>query len=291
MTNEMNILRAVPMMEIMPREQPPDQHPAYVYLARLGSGSRRTMRGALNIVAKLLSGGRADFITIPWDLLRYQHTAGVRAALMEKYRPSTANKIISALRGVLREAWRLGLMSAEDFHRAADIPAIRAQTLPKGRALSAGELSALMGACGRDRSAAGARDSALVALLYGAGLRRSESVGLDVADFNIDSGQLVIRGKGRKDRIGYATNGIGNALTDWLVVRGVDPGPIFSGINKAGRIATCRMTDQAVFFILKKRADQAGVAAFSPHDMRRSFISDLLDAGADIGAIDHQLLA
>jgi site-specific recombinase XerD len=241
------------------------------------------MSEALNTIARMLTGGRADLETMPWAALRYQHTAAIRAALMEKYKPSTANKMLAALRGVLREAWRLGYMSAEEFHRAVDIPTIKSQTLPRGRALASGEISALMGACSRDVSPAGIRDAALIAVLYGAGLRRSESVGLDLADYNIETGELVIRGaKGRKDRLGYATNGSANALKDWLAVRGNDPGPLFCNINKGGRITIHRMTDQAVLHILRKRANEAGVASFSPHDLRRSFISDLLDAGADI---------
>jgi site-specific recombinase XerD len=191
--------------------------------------------------------------------------------------------MLAALRGVLKECWRLGYMTAEDYHRAADVPTIKAQTLPRGRALASGEISALMGACGRDSSPAGIRDAALIAVLYGAGLRRSESVGLDLPDYNVETGELVICGaKGRKDRLGYATNGSADALKDWLVVRGGDPGPLFCSINKGGRIRIRRLTDQAVLHILKKRAVQAGVASFSPHDLRRSFISDLLDAGADI---------
>jgi len=103
-----------------------------------------------------------------------------------------------------------------------------------------------------------------------------------MSDFNAETGELVIRGKGRKDRLAYATNGSAEALKDWLFVRGGNPGPLFSRINKAGRISICRMTDQAVLYILKKRANEAAVSAFSPHDLLRSFISDLLDAGADI---------
>jgi site-specific recombinase XerD len=267
----------------MPRPLPPDRHPAHVYIARLGSGSRRTMSEALNVIAKLVSSGRADLETMPWPALRYQHTAAVRAVLMEKYKPSTANKMLAALRGVLKECWRLGYMTAEDYQRAADVPTIKSQTLPRGRALASGEIAALMGTCGRDSSPAGIRDAALIAVLYGAGLRRSESVGLDLADYNIETGELVIRGaKGRKDRIGYATNGAADALKDWLGIRGSDPGPLFCNINKGGRITIHRLTDQAVLHILKKRAVEAGVASFSPHDLRRSFISDLLDAGADI---------
>ena len=95
--------------------------------------------------------------------------------------------------------------------------------------------------------------------------------------------ELVAGGaKGRKDRLGYASNGSADALKDWLVVRGYDPGPLFCNIKKSGRITIHRLTDQAVLHVLKKRAVQASVASFSPHDLRRSFISDLLDAGADI---------
>lgn len=283
MTTQEIIVSSDPILALLPRSLPPDRHPAHVYLARLGSGSRRTMSEALNTIARMLTSGRVDVETMPWAALRYQHTAAIRAALMEKYKASTANKMLAALRGVLREAWRLGYMSAEEFHRAVDIPTIKSQTLPRGRALSSGEIAALMRACASDSSPAGIRDAALIAVLYGAGLRRSESVSLDLADYNIETGELVIRGaKGRKDRLGYATNGSADALKDWLVVRGSDPGPLFCNINKSGRITIHRMTDQAVLHILRKRANEAGVASFSPHDLRRSFISDLLDAGADI---------
>jgi site-specific recombinase XerD len=149
--------------------------------------------------------------------------------------------------------------------------------------LASGEIAALMSVCGRDSSPAGIRDAALIAVLYGGGLRRSESVGLDLVDYNVATGEMSIRGaKGRKDRLGYATNGSADALKEWLVARGGDPGPLFCSVNKGGRIVVRRLTDQAVLHVLKKRAVQASVAAFSPHDLRRSFISDLLDAGADI---------
>ena len=200
------VVSADPLLAIQSRPLPPDRHPAYVYIARLGSGSRRTMNEALNTIATIVTSGRADLESMPWAALRYQHTAAVRSALMEKYKPATANKMLAALRGVLKECWRLGYMTAEDYHRAADVPTIKAQTLPRGRALASGEISALMGACGRDASPAGIRDVALIAVLYGAGLRRSESVGLDLANYNVETGELAIRGaKGRKDRLGYAT--------------------------------------------------------------------------------------
>jgi len=76
-------------------------------------------------------------------------------------------------------------------------------------------------------------------------------------------------------------------LADWLETRGGVNGPLFCRVNKGSRVAIHRLTDQAVLHILKKRAVQAKVASFSPHDLRRSFISELLDAGADISTVQQ----
>ena len=261
-------------------------HPVAVYLARLAPGSRRTMRQALDVIAGLLTDGRADAITLPWAQLRYQHTQAVRSRLADRYRPATVNKLLAAVRGVLTEAWRLGLMPADDYHRAVDLRGIASYTLPRGRALSAGEIRALFVACAGDRSPAGARDAAMLALLYGAGMRRQEVVRLDVTDFDVESGAVTIQaGKGRKDRIAYTSNGSLSALRTWLAVRGPEPGPLFIPVLKGGRQVLRPLIPHAIYKMVQKRAHQAGVKAFSPHDLRRTFVSDLLDAGADLATV------
>jgi site-specific recombinase XerD len=270
--------RALLRVEALPSER----HPAAVYLSSLGSGSRRTMRQSLGVIAGLLSGGQADVRRLRWEALRYQHTQAIRTALAEKYAAGTTNKMLAALRGVLKEAWRLGLMSADSYHRAVDLKAIKSETLPRGRALSSGELRALFEACA-DGTKAGVRDAALLAILYAGGLRRSEAVSLDLSDYLPETGALTVRGgKGRKDRVVYASNGSADALADWISLRGSEAGALFCPVNKGDRIAFRRMTDQAVLGIVRKRGEEAGVARFSPHDLRRSFVSDLLDAGADL---------
>lgn len=262
-----------------------DRNPALVYLAGLAQGSRRTMRGALDSIAKTLSGGMCDAETLPWGALRFQHTAAIRAHLAETHEPATANKMLSALRGVLRAAWQLGQMTAEDYHRAIDLKGVKGSTVAAGRELQAGELSALLSACGDDSTPAGARDGAVIAVMYAAGLRRAEVVACDLADYDPATGRLVVRGKGHKERIAYLINGASAALADWLAVRGNAPGPLFVPVNKAGRLDNRRMTAQAVWNLLEKRAAEAGVREFSPHDLRRTFVSDLLDAGADIATV------
>jgi site-specific recombinase XerD len=90
-------------------------------------------------------------------------------------------------------------MSAEDYHKAASVKCVKGETLPAGRELTSGELSALMADCEHDTTNAGARDAAIIALMYSCGLRREEVVTLDLADFASEDGRLVVRGKGRKN--------------------------------------------------------------------------------------------
>lgn len=265
---------------------PLDQHPAAVYLAQLATRSRRAQRSALDQVAQLL--GYADALACPWAALRYQHTAALRAQLAERYAPATANRMLAALRRVLQEAWRLGLMSAEDYRRAADLTVIKAEALPAGRALALDEVAALLEACAADATPAGVRDAALIAVLVSTGARRSEAVALELRDYEIAAGALKIRsGKGRKDRIVYVTGGAATTLADWLTLRGSAPGRLFTATTKGGHATLRGMTDQAVRLILQRRAAQAGVADFTPHDLRRTNITELLDAGADIATVQR----
>lgn len=275
-----------PQSLILAQTLRPDQRPAAVYLSRLAPGSRRTMHASLNLIASLLTAYKADMHSLNWGGLRYQHTAALRRLLADLYAPSTANKMLAALRGVLKEAWRLGYMTAEEYHRAADLPSIRGATLLRGRALTQDELARLFTACTADPGPSGKRDAALLAILYNCGLRRSEAVALDLADYEPQSGALRVRsGKGNKARVGYAAGPSLLAISEWLVVRGKGPGPLFCPINKAGRLARRRLSDQAVRKILNKRGAEAGVAPFSPHDLRRTMIGDLLTAGADIATV------
>jgi site-specific recombinase XerD len=263
-----------------------DRHPVAVYLAHLAPGSRRTMLAGLHTIAALVSNGQHTAETLPWHELDYQHTAAVRSLLAERYAPATANKLLSALRGVLKEAWRLGLTDAETYQRAADLASVRGDRLLRGRGLSSGELAALLRVCMDDSTPAGVRDAALIGVLYGAGLRRSEAAALALDDYDAETASLTVLGKGNKERLSYAAPALA-ALTDWLLIRGDTPGPLFCPITRNGTLQLRSLTDQAIYNILQKRAAQAGIPPFSPHDLRRSFVSDLLDAGADISTVQH----
>ena len=194
--------------------------------------------------------------------------------------------MMAAVGRVLKEAWKLGQMSAEDYHRAIAIERRTGQRLLKGRALSAGEITAILSVCCQDNSVKKCRDAALIAVLYGAGVRRREVVALELDDWNsVDYCLTVRRGKGDKDRTTYLDDGAAAALLNWLAVRGEHKGTIFHPLRKGGKIEMRAMSDQAVLDILQERGKEAQVASFSPHDFRRTFISNLLDAGADISTV------
>ena len=262
---------------------PLTNHPAAVYLSSLKPGSRPTMHCALNAIARMLTDGECDAMSLDWAALRYQHTAAVRTALMENYAPAAANKMLCALRRVLKEALKLELLDATAYSYAADLPSIREEKKFWGRALSAAEIAAVMGACAADPTVKGRRDAALLAILRGSGIRRAELVNLELKDFDPSTKSLQInQGKGGRDRRVYLPTGAIPLVEQWLSVRGSAPGPLLYPVNKGGRVEIKKLHPDAVWRIVKRRASEAGVDSFSPHDFRRTFCSDLLSAGVDV---------
>ena len=265
------------------------QNPFIVLIASYPSAeSRRSIDQRLRKVVELVGdGGTVE--NFPWHLLTHAHTAAIRARLLETpLKVATVNAVLAALRRVLKECWRLGLMGVEDYHRAVDLPAVRGSTLTRGRSLERGELRALFEACARDPGPSGRRDAALIAIAYGCGLRRSELCGVALEHYNEETGELkVVAGKGRKDRLVYAPRGTREAVSNWLDVRGREPGPLLCRTTKGragGILLDSGLTSSALYQVVSRRCRQAGISDVSPHDLRRSFVSDLLDAGADLAA-------
>jgi integrase/recombinase XerD len=154
-------------------ELPADQQPARVYLASLGNlDSQRTMRAALYDIVRIIipeadsdedeqpkrkrnrEQMRAERVmreqiiySFPWGRLRYQHTAIIRAKLDARYKFTTANRYLAALRMVLNHAMLLGQMSVDDYLRTKVVKNIRGTSLPKGRSLKPGEINDLINVC------------------------------------------------------------------------------------------------------------------------------------------------
>jgi len=266
-----------------------ERHPVAVYLATLGSeGSRETMRNALRTIARLVVPD-SDELTFPWASLEFGHTSAIRSQLMAKYAPASANKMLAAMRMVLKMAFKLGLMPMEQMARATDIPRVTGSRVVKGRAISQDELKRLFGVCFEGGTRIGARDAAVLALIYGGGLRRAEAVGLDLGDLDPGTGFLLVRGKGNKERRVALRGGALEAVKGWLAVRGDEPGPLLGQVAFDGTVQVRRLTGAFVAERVDRLAKKAGVAKLSPHDFRRTFVGDLLEAGVDVTTVQKMV--
>lgn len=241
------------------QKQQLENNPAAVYLSSLSKNGRITMKSNLDRVAQLFSGNEmASALDFPWQQLRYQHTAAIRTLLKDKYSPNSASTMLCGVRRVLKEAWRLGFMEAEDYNRAVDLPGIKSETLPRGRALVVGEVSGLISVCKQDFTPAGTRDAAILIMLYGTGLRRSEVAKLNLSDITLETCEVrVIAGKGHKDRTSYLPQWAVPFLHDWLAVRGSETGPLFYQTDKTGKLKPKAISDEVVMRLLKKKSSSS----------------------------------
>lgn len=287
----------LPLLVLEPGQQPAERDPYVVYLGQLSGETLRTMRGCLDRIARILAGVRLDepvaaevergvpVITgawVPWWELGYEGTAALHSVMLEiGWSPSHINKHLSALRRILKESWRLGLMNAEDYHRAIDLEPVKGTREPAGRDVGDSELAALLAAC--DDSPLGVRDAAVIAVVYVTGIRRSEAASLTLASYSSATHSLRLVGKRNKERIVPISVAALPWLEAWLRLRGGKPGPLFCPLRKGGKIEHRALTSQTIADLLERRRRQAGVALpVKPHDLRRTLIGDLLDNGTDL---------
>ncbi|HHA2302544.1 tyrosine-type recombinase/integrase [Enterobacter asburiae] len=257
--------------------------PARAYLLSLNSPrSRQTMASFLNIVAGMLGATSPEACS--WGSLRRHHVMAVTELLRDTGRATaTVNTYLSALKGVAKEAWMLKLMDVESFQHIRAVRNLRGSRLPRGRALPPEEIRALFGACEADDSSIGVRDAAMLAVILGCGLRRSEAVGLNLRDVVTDKQALRVLGKGNKERLAFMPIGTWQRLRTWIDdVRGEKDGPLFTRIRRFDTLTNDRLTDQAVYHVLQVRQSQAGIAKCAPHDLRRTFATAMLDNGEDL---------
>lgn len=266
-----------------PVSRPVDAHPVAVYLSALAPTGRSSMLSALHRVAGMLSSG-STAETFPWATLRYEHLQALRAMLVSSSSTRTVNHALAGVRGVLKAAWNMRQMSTDDYVRAAQVKSISARSLPPaGRALSTGELTKLFAACEQSplKGIVGDRGRALLAVTYSSGLRRAEVSSLNMDHYNSSDGSLRVHGKGNKIRIAYVAAPYREVMVPW--VRSREPGsPMFCPITRWGSSTDRRLGLMGIAYALEKIRTIAGIDPFTPHDLRRSFGTHLLEAGADL---------
>jgi integrase/recombinase XerD len=200
---------------------------------------------------------------------------------------SSAGRTVVAVRGFHRFMVREGLTGLDPS--AAVRPPAPAKRLPK--ALPLADIERILEAAGAPGTALSLRDRALLEVLYGTGARISEAVGLDLDDLDPEQGTVLLRGKGGKQRM-VPVGSYARAALDAYLVRG--RGQLADGgvgvpavfLNARGG----RLSRQSAWTVLRSAALRAGLTAeVSPHTLRHSFATHLLDGGADVRVVQELL--
>ena len=260
------------------------RNPLTLYLTRLAPSSQLTMRYVLQDAADRLGFEDINLEEIDWHLLQPEHVIALVAALREDgYAPNTSSLYVNAVRGVMNEAWRLSLISQDHLLRMRTVKATPGTRLGQGRNLRRTLIREMMEVCAADPRPQGLRDAAVIGILYGSGMRKSESVNLDLAQINFQERSLRVIGKGNKELIKYAPDWAFAKLQAWLVFRREqlkdgeqDDSFLFNRIRRGSPITRERITKHAIYYIARQRGEQVGVKIM-PHDFRRSFITRVIE--------------
>ena len=260
------------------------RNPLTLYLTRLAPSSQLTMRYVLQDAADRLGFDDINLEDIDWHLLQPEHVIALVAALREDgYAPNTSSLYVNAVRGVMNEAWRMSLISQEHLLRMRTVKPTPGTRLGQGRNLRRTLIRELMDVCAADPRPQGLRDAAVIGILYGSGMRKSESVNLDLAQINFEERSLRVIGKGNKELIKYAPDWAFAKLQAWLAFRREqlkegeqDDSFLFNRIRRGSHITRERITKHAIYYIARQRGEQVGVKIM-PHDFRRSFITRVIE--------------
>ena len=200
---------------------------------------------------------------------------------------TSAARTVVAVRGFHKFAVADGLATVDPASGVK--PPAPAKRLPKALPLS--DVEAILEAAGSPGTTLALRDRALLEVLYGTGARISEAVGLDVDDLDPVDGTVLLRGKGSKERIVPVGSFARQAVDDYLVR--ARPELVAAGRGTPALFLNARggrLSRQSAWAVLVKAADRAGVTKdVSPHTLRHSFATHLLDGGADVRVVQELL--
>ena len=211
-------------------------------------------------------------------------------ASMEALSPSTTNVRLSAVRKLVAEARRNGMLGVEDAARLAEVPNIRQKGTRLGNWLTREQAKELLAV--PDRSTLkGKRDYVILALLVGCALRRRELASLDVETIQLREGRWVLvdlEGKGRRVRTVAVPVWVKQGINSWMSAAGIEDGRLLRSISRGGKIGDS-LSDWAIWSVVERSAKEIGIERFGAHDLRRTCAKLCRKAGGDLEQIKFLL--
>jgi len=212
-------------------------------------------------------------------------------ASMESLSPSTINVRLSAVRKLVSEARKNGMLGAEEATTLTDIPNISQKGTRLGNWLTREQAKELLAV--PDRSTLkGKRDYVILALLVGCALRRNELAELDVETIQQREGRWVLadlEGKGRRIRTVAIPIWVKQGINAWMIAAGIEEGRLLRSVSKRGKINRDTLSDWAVWSVVEQSSKQIGIEHFGAHDLRRTCAKLCRKNGGDLEQIKFLL--
>ena len=210
---------------------------------------------------------------------------------MESLSPSTINVRLSAVRKMVTEAQRNGMIGREEAANLTDIPNIRQKGTRVGNWLTREQAKELLAV--PDRSTLkGKRDYVILALLVGCALRRNELAELDIETIQQREGRWVLadlEGKGRRIRTVAVPIWVKQGIEAWTTTAGIDKGRLLRSVSKSGKVNGDSLSDWAVWSVVEQSSKQIGIEHFGAHDLRRTCAKLCRKNGGDLEQIKFLL--
>src|ERR1700723_3050328 len=209
---------------------------------------------------------------------------------MESLSPSTINVRLSAVRKMVTEALRNGLIGQEEAANLTDIPNIRQKGTRLGNWLTREQAKELLAV--PDRSTLkGKRDYVILTLLVGCALRRNELAELEVETIQQREGRWVLadlEGKGRRIRTVAVPIWVKQGINAWMTASGIEDGRLLRSVSKGGKVGES-LSDWAVWSLVEQSSKQIGIKHFGAHDLRRTCATLCPKNGGDLEKIKFLL--
>ncbi|MDO6620233.1 site-specific integrase [Shewanella sp. 6_MG-2023] len=260
-----------------------NQTPTALFLSRLAPSGRRPLRSQLGTVRKLLKW-KGEVEDQPFHTLNYAQIEYIkRHKLDEGKSPRTINLVLFALKAIVKTGFLMGVVDDMQWRQVQAIKRLAINPSTKGKALSSCSVGQLINTCYLDKRYIGKRDCCILAIFLSTGLRRFELANLTVSDIQLDKHTLTVKsGKGKKPRKQPIPKWALTYITNWLNVRSHQAGslfnPIWNNVIKPDR----GLSSAALYQIVKARTLAATGITISPHDLRRTFITELLNQSVDL---------
>ncbi|WP_163695398.1 MULTISPECIES: tyrosine-type recombinase/integrase [Mumia] len=264
-------------------ELPPAAHPIERSLARRAEHRRPDFYLQLRRACERLRGlppkslTREDVLAFSWHQLTPDDLADYRRDIHKMFNlQSTRNECMVTVRSVVHACAKARLISPLRRDLLLDeLPTTMPGRSAKGRALAEDEVGRLLRQCSTTGSAAArTRYTAMIALMYSSGVRVGEVAKLELRDWNRSTSTLtLLHTKNGRDHTVFVHPEVALLLDNWLKVRGALPGALFCSLYVFG---FAHMTGPTIRTMVHRRAKDAGLAHFTPHDFRRTFASFML---------------